>query len=741
LRARQTLLRGLAVLRRHALVSLAIFIVVSAAGYLYVKRQAPTFRATAQLVIEKRTAAGRELPEAVSFMDEAAYSATQRYLLKHDDKLARNVLEKLGEEATPDRIASLLGGIKVEPQPGTLVVKLSFEGPDPEEALRIVNTYAEEYVKKNRDQRVDVLQAQQDEVDALYEAAAKREREAGDIVDRFRREHSDVAFTMGENPYQGVAQMLRQQATSTDLELIRLDPEEKEIAAVLERHGVRIERSEGAVTESSVRLVHDEGQKALERRLRSAPDVMGLTPVAESANVSDIRVRSRQLADEYHALRQEYREQHEKVRDVVRRQDENRDSMGAEVRSAIERYLRRIMTLRLELAEIRRRYDVASKQARETNELLAEYSRLTAIREAAATEARALNERGTTVGKALTDVETQRLENIRFFDEAKSAALVRPNKMLIYMLTGFAAVFLAIGAAVLLGYLDDTVKSKEDFDRVFGERLPFIGYVPRISPKEFERPDLVTLDHPQAAASESFRSVRTSILLSRSGRELQSLLITSASPGEGKTTVALNLAVTMARAGTKVLLIDADLRRSRVHSALGIDRDVGLTGVLAGGATLDEAIRSVSLDSQVESGRRTRDPVQLDVLTCGEIPPNPAELLGSPEMLALLEEAKQRYGKIILDTPPLVAVTDACVLSNLVDGVFAVISMGKTSWRLIRSGLEDLEKVQAPIRGAILNSLSSAGRGYYHYDGYKYRYYKYAADPEKKKREPAGTAS
>jgi capsular exopolysaccharide synthesis family protein len=151
---------------------------------------------------------------------------------------------------------------------------------------------------------------------------------------------------------------------------------------------------------------------------------------------------------------------------------------------------------------------------------------------------------------------------------------------------------------------------------------------------------------------------------------------------------------------------------------------------------LEEAIRTVRL----RAGRADHgDPVEFDVLTSGELPPNPAELLGSPEMRALMEQVRGRYSKVILDTPPLVAVTDACVLSSLVDGVFIVISVGKTSWRLIRSGLEDLEKVDAPIRGAVLNSLTAAGGGYGYYDTYRYRQYGYTR--QDKTREPAGTAS
>jgi capsular exopolysaccharide synthesis family protein len=738
LRAKQTLQRGLGVLRRHALVSVAVLIVVTAAGIVYVRRQVPTYRATTQLVVERRSAALEDVPESVSFLEDTTYMATQRYILTHDRKIAEEVLQRLDEDPDPAGVAALLAGIRVDQEPGTLVVKLSFEGPDPARATEVVNRYADVYVERNESEQVGRAGAILDEVRALHKSAAQAERDARRALDDFSHANSDIAVTTGENPHLALAQQYRSQLALDEVQLIDLSKEEEELGAVLARHGVGLVRTDGPEAEADVTLSYEGTREELETLLRTEPEILRLPAVDRSANVADLRARVRDARSEEQRLLTEYREQHERVRDVRRRLEEAQTALGAEVRAAIHDFLREVSRLRSRLVEVRARYEAAEAASRRVNEKLAEYRTLTTKAEDASAVVTDLRVRLASAQKTYDEATNQRLERIKVFLPALSAPLVRPNAMLIYLLTGFAAVFLSVGSAVLLGYLDDTIKSKDDFERLFGERLPFIGYVPRISRKEFDRPDLATFDHPQAAVSEAFRSVRTSILLSRSGRELQSLLITSASPGEGKTTMAVNLAVTMARSGGRVLLVDADLRRSRIHAALDIPRGRGLTAVLAGAATLDAAVQTVHLESDAAGGRR-RETVEFDALTCGEIPPNPAELLGSEEMKALLAEARGRYDKIILDTPPLVAVTDACVLSRLVDGVFTVISVGKTSWRLVRTGLEDLEQVDAPVRGAILNALSASGGGYGYYDSYHYRNYRY--ETGSRKRQPAETSS
>jgi capsular exopolysaccharide synthesis family protein len=287
-----------------------------------------------------------------------------------------------------------------------------------------------------------------------------------------------------------------------------------------------------------------------------------------------------------------------------------------------------------------------------------------------------------------------------------------------YLVTAVVALLAAAALAYALEFLDDTVKSREDFDRLV--RLPFLGFVPHVRRKEGkageEAPSADNIAARGKTGSpevEAFRSIRTGIQFSRPDREVHTFLVTSAGPGEGKTTMSVNLAATFAGGG-RVLLIDADLRRARIHSALGIDNKVGLTNVLVGGMPLSSAVQKSTIEG-------------LDVLASGPIPPNPAEVLGGARMKAVLEEARGIYDRIIIDSPPIVAVTDPVLIAKFVDAVFLVVSVGRTSVRLIQRAKETLASAGVVIHGAILNNSDLRHSGYYGYRGYGYGYgYGYA---------------
>jgi capsular exopolysaccharide synthesis family protein len=258
-----------------------------------------------------------------------------------------------------------------------------------------------------------------------------------------------------------------------------------------------------------------------------------------------------------------------------------------------------------------------------------------------------------------------------------------------------------LGLVLLFEYLDDTIKSKEDFDRYVS--LPFLGFVPHIDDSESENRDLAADAKPGTPIAESFRAIRTSLLFSRGGAEVRTILVTSAGPGEGKTTVSSNLAATLAKNRGPVLLIDADLRRPRVAKALGLENTRGLTNCLIGEAQLDDVV----MPTRVEG---------LFVLSSGPIPPNPAELLHGDRMAALLAEAREKYDRVVIDSPPVVAVTDARVLASQVDGLYMVISMGKTSRRVIHRALDSITSIGFEVHGAILNNLNTPTGRYGYYD-------------------------
>jgi capsular exopolysaccharide synthesis family protein len=214
----------------------------------------------------------------------------------------------------------------------------------------------------------------------------------------------------------------------------------------------------------------------------------------------------------------------------------------------------------------------------------------------------------------------------------------------------------------------------------------------------------------RSGASEAFRTVRTGIFFSAPEKELKRILVTSSIPGEGKTMLATNTAITMAQSGYKTLLVDADMRHPELHKSLQVIASRGLSNVLVGDAEPQEVISPTQIEN-------------LDLLPCGPIPPNPAELLGSQMLKTFLGKVEQKYDKIVFDSPPVISVTDPLVLATFVDGVLMVIQAGKCAKPLVLRSKEQLEAVKARIVGAVLNDVTSEVGRYYYRDYYYYRYY------------------
>lgn len=215
---------------------------------------------------------------------------------------------------------------------------------------------------------------------------------------------------------------------------------------------------------------------------------------------------------------------------------------------------------------------------------------------------------------------------------------------------------------------------------------------------------LITKYNPKSPISEQYRTIRTNIQFSAVDKDIQTILVTSSGPGEGKSTTTANLAVVFAQQGKKVLLIDADMRKPTVHYTFGLTNILGLTNVLTRQSELDEAINRTDLDT-------------LDVLTSGPIPPNPAELLSSKALQQLLQKAKGIYDIIIFDTPPVLAVTDAQLLANQCDGTILVVYSGKTEIESAKKAKEMLVAAKAKLLGVVLNNKKMEKTDYYYYYG------------------------
>lgn len=299
----------------------------------------------------------------------------------------------------------------------------------------------------------------------------------------------------------------------------------------------------------------------------------------------------------------------------------------------------------------------------------------------------------------------------------------RTRNILVAFLVSLAA---GIGLAFLLDYLDDSVKTSDDIGRHLG--LPTLALIPHHFGSEKRRlklasangngngnvgiaTGLITLEERRSPMAEAYRHLRTSLLFSSAGKPPQTILVTSSQPSEGKTTTAINTAVTLAQADADVVIVDCDLRRPRLHSYFDLENSQGLTNYLSGERNTEHLIKTC------------RDLPRLKVITSGPIPPNPAELLSSNEMKNLLQFLRGRYKHVIIDSPPAISFTDAAILSTLVDGVVIVAMAGKSSIHLMRRFKHRLGNIGARIYGVVLNGIKSGSMEYDYYGTGYYEYY------------------
>ncbi|RMF42845.1 MAG: polysaccharide biosynthesis tyrosine autokinase, partial [Anaerolineae bacterium] len=296
---------------------------------------------------------------------------------------------------------------------------------------------------------------------------------------------------------------------------------------------------------------------------------------------------------------------------------------------------------------------------------------------------------------------------------------ISPKVLQNTLLAAIVGGMLAVGGIFLVEALDDTVKTPDDVTRVTG--LPVLGVV---AEHDTGKGDLITVSQPRSPVAEAFRSLRTNIQFASVDHPVQTLLVTSALPSEGKSTVAANLAVALAQSGKKVVLLEADLRRPSVHRYLKVPNRLGLSAMFVQ--------TQVYLDGNLQG---TRVP-NLKVLTAGDLPPNPSELLGSERMYAIIRQVKEQADLLVLDTPPVMAVTDAVVLSPRVDGVLLVVKPGSTKLSALQTAIEQLQRVGAKVLGVVFNGVQLKGYRYRYYSSsyYYYGYHEYYGSEGKKKK-------
>ncbi|MEJ7623675.1 MAG: polysaccharide biosynthesis tyrosine autokinase [Pyrinomonadaceae bacterium] len=327
-------------------------------------------------------------------------------------------------------------------------------------------------------------------------------------------------------------------------------------------------------------------------------------------------------------------------------------------------------------------------------------------------------------------LSSERPDNIKVQNKAVTPTVPEgPQRTRNIMIALFLSLGAGIGLAFLLDYLDDSVRSSDDITRHLG--LPTLALIPHYQLGEKRKllpgangngdspgSAIIQMGEGTTPMAEAYRHLRTSLLFSSAGKPPQTILVTSSQPSEGKTTTAINTAITLAQGDADVVIIDCDLRRPRLHSHFGLDNQRGLTNYLSGDKATEGLIRTYP------------DLPRLKIITSGPIPPNPAELLSSNEMRNLLQFLSGKFKHVIIDSPPAISFTDASILATLVDGVVLVAMAGKSSIHLMRQFKHRVGNIGARIYGVVLNGIKAGSTEYYYYGSGYYNYYSKPSDDE-----------
>jgi polysaccharide biosynthesis transport protein len=597
-------------------------------------------------------------------------------------------------------LATFKGNLQVALVPNTRIIEVRYRSPDKNIAARVVNTLANTYVEQNFKTRFEsTMQASDWLSKQLVDLQIKVETSQEKLV-KYQKEHEILGIDEKQNITTAKLDELNRELTSAE--------------------SVRMEK------ESIYHLV----QTGDSDSIAAAANVDGASrgSSANSALLEKLREQQADLKIQVAQLSTQFGPSYPKLAQLNSQLKEVDAEIQTEIRKVAARLRGDYLAAVQRESMLRTALEQQKQEANKLNESAIEYSLLKRDVDANRTLSEGLLERlkeaGVTAGL--------RSNNFRIVDVARVPT--SPSGPSLLKNLGFALALglsTGIGLAFLLESMDNTVRTPEQAQSI--SALPSLGMIPlgSRSTREMagnqklalasskEAVELVTQSRPRSQMAESYRALRTSLLLTFAGGPPTVILITSALPEEGKTTTSVNSAIVLAQKGTRVLLIDADLRRPSIHKTLGMGPKIGLSNVLTGAATLQQAIIPSTILPE------------LFILPAGTPPPNPAELLASAKMKNVLAELRKQYDHIVIDSPPTLSVTDAVVISTDADAVVLVIRSGHTTKPALRRARDILLQVNARVCGVLVNAVDLSSPDYYYHYEYqgKYGHGYYQEDP------------
>lgn len=612
------------------------------------------------------------------------------------------ITDNFGEDKKPasvPEIAGVLGSsVQIEQKRGLDIIDISVESQSPPEAALIANIYAKEYLTYNLEISRDQLTFVREFLSNQKTEKKEQLNEAEEILRSYQERGGIVA--------------LDQQAQTLIQQLAQFEAQKNAAQIELEASNEILKQYRNELLQQDPRLADYLASATSETYIKALQD-----QIAEFQIRRDLAMAKADPKTDFSSQLQEY---DNKITELKSKLDEKIKVLKAGIFASspeqVKNLSQKIIEEEIKNGSVRttlsalqlvvKKYDERFNRLPKTSIELARFQR----------NRESLEKLYTLVEEKFQEAvinEQSQPGNVLIIDDARVPySPAKPNRILIIIVGLLIGVGLAFAYVFLKNYFDNTVKTPEDVQK---RNLNVLAWIPRVDElaiKETSKFDFIILNKPDSVPSESFRALRTRIQFSRPDKEsLKTIVITSPAPQEGKTFVTINLAGSFAQADKKVLLVDCDLRKPRVHRVFDVNKEPGLIDYLVGDKKLEEIIHQSELKN-------------LSYITSGTIPPNPAEMLDSKHMDDFLTLVREKYDYVIIDSPPIIAVTDAEILAKKVDGAILVVSSEITEYQMMDRAIQLIEHDNTTLIGSVLNNFDTrSAYGTY----YKYKYYYYYA--------------
>ncbi len=693
----------LGILLRRRWAFLAVFIGIVATCAIYSFTATPFYKATVQLLIERQAPRLLEHePGSAEYAVNEEFYQTQ-YQLLEGRALAKNVVDKLqlknnpvyaaifqklpanADEALKQRaeeslVRAIVSEVKVTPIKESSLVDVSFSAPDPKLAALVVNTLAQCFIQQSLDLKFAVSQEGADWLQQKLTEARKKMEDSEAKLNEYKKEQNIVTTEDKET------------LTAQNLEHLNKD--------LLTAQTQRMEA---------------------ETRFQEVSQGRPIPQVLNNPLIQSLKGQEAKLIAEQSELSRRFGESHPRMIQINNELAATRGKIGAEMSQIVQAIKNEYTMAKNQEENLKAALNAQKQSTQDMSDRNIQYRVL--LRDVETN--RALYENVLKSFKTVTTTENMPASNIRIvYPATVPEAPDFPRKTRIMLIASAMGVFCGIALALGLENLDTTLKTPEEVEGWL--EIPNLAMIPHLEVSAGNPqgpPELIVHHGSQPQASEAYLGLRTSILFSTPDHPPRLLLVTSSMPLEGKTLTSANLATALAKAEPPVLLVDCDLRRPSLHKLFQVPLEPGLSNFLVG------EVNELPLVETIVPG--------LLVMPAGKIPPNPSELLHSARMQKLFTLALEKFGRVVVDSPPLLSVTDPAILATMVEGVLFVVKAGGAPRKAVIQARNVLAEVKAPLLGTVLNNIPMSGKGYGYYYSQYYRYHSYYASDSDNDKPPA----